>query len=581
MPVIAISSDDLIQIEQHFKVSAGPGAGKTHWLVNHIAHILRESKRLGSYRKIACITYTNIAVETISKRLNSTADRVEVSTIHGFIYHNILKPYLSFIAHEYGFDIRKMDGHDDHFVSRAKLKEWIDAHPNLSKLKHPFTRNQLLRLPANLDSLKSWMQSIHYTFNGSDVEIAVDNKRAFLAGASSGINKATMDKLSVDLIGYKKLYWVKGRLHHDDVLFFGYKLLIKYPFILKVLRARFPYFVIDEFQDTSPIQTAIIKLLAAEETIVGVIGDKAQSIFSFQGASPADFSSFTLPNQNNYEINDNRRSTNRIVDVLNTVRTDIRQKPSRAVPGDKPSILVGTRKNAFAHVKSQCGNEPIITLSRDNVMARSMMKEYNSAIPARNLLSDLFDKDNSKRANTVVRCMKAVDLGLQNRFKEAIRELERVVVEPNRELRRKKAFQHLSILLSQYQLFKSAPLYDFYTLIKTHIDPGLTKLANGNIKNFYENVSFDQVILFIDTNVENPESKTIHAAKGDEFNNVLVVFTKDKEINCLITPDLTQEEHRVKYVAFSRAKSRLFISVENLDKATAHKLNPLFEIINV
>lgn len=582
MPVNTISSDDLIHIEEHFKVTAGPGAGKTHWLVNHIDHILSESKRLGSYRKIACITYTNIAVDTITKRLNATADRVEVSTIHGFIYRNILKPYLSFIANEYGFDIRRMEGHDDHFVSRAKLKEWVDAHPNLTQLRHPFTRDQLLKMPANLESLKRWMQSIHYTFNGSDVEIAVDNKKAFNVDASSGINKTTMNKLSSDLMSYKKLFWGKGRLHHDDVLFFGYKLLIRYPFILKVLRAKFPYFVIDEFQDTSPIQTAIIKLLAADETVVGVIGDSAQSIFGFQGASSADFIGFTLPGQNNFEINDNRRSTNLIVDVLNSVRTDIRQNPSRAVLGDRPAILIGTRQNAFAHVKTHCGEETIITLSRDNVIARSMMKEYNSAIPPRNLLSDLFDKDSSKRANTVVRCMKAVDLGLQGRFKEAIREMERIVVdEPSSTLRRKKAFQYLSMMLSKYDAFKHAPLYDFYTLIKTHIDPRLTKLASGGIKVFYENITFSQVALFIDTSVENPESRTIHAAKGDEFDNVLVVFTKDKEMNCLTAPDLSQEEQRVRYVALSRAKSRLFISIEVLDQSTILKLSPLFQIINV
>lgn len=581
MPVTTISSDDLIQIEQHFKVTAGPGAGKTHWLVNHIDHILKDSKRLGSYRKIACITYTNIAVDTITKRLNATADRVEVSTIHGFIYRNILKPYLSFIADEFGFDVGKMDGHDDHFVSRAKLKEWIDAHPNRGQLKHPFTRDQLLKLPANLESLKSWIQSIHYTLNGTEVEIAVENKKSFNATASSGINRVTMDKLSADLMGYKWLFWEKGRLHHDDVLFFGYKLLARYPFILKVLRAKFPYFVIDEFQDTSPIQTAIIKLLAAEETVVGVIGDNAQSIFSFQGASPADFAGFTLPGQSNFEINDNRRSTNLIVDVLNSVRTDIRQNPSRAVLGDRPAILVGTRQNAFAHVKTQCGDETIISLSRDNVIARSMMNEYNSAIPSSNLLSDLFEKDISKRANIIVRCMKAVDLGLQNRFKEAIREMERVVDEPSGGIRRKKAFQYLSMLLSQYDRFKHAHLYDFYTLIKTHIDPKLTKLVSGGIKTFYQSVTFAQLALFIDTNVENPESKTIHAAKGDEFDNVLVVFTKDWEMSCLTAPDLSQEEQRVRYVAFSRAKSRLFISITSLDQAAMLKLSSLFQIINV
>src|SRR5690606_37044257 len=138
-------------------------------------------------------------------------------------------------------------------------------------------------LPDNLTSLKSWMKSIHYTLNGVNIEIAVDNRKAFNPHAKTGLNKPTMDKLSADLISYKKIFWRNRRLHHDDVLFFGYQLLIRHPFILKVLRAKFPYFVIDEFQDTNPIQTAIIKLLAEKETVVGVIGDKAQSIFSFQG----------------------------------------------------------------------------------------------------------------------------------------------------------------------------------------------------------------------------------------------------------------------------------------------------------
>ena len=68
MPVTQITSDYLIPIEQlekHFRVSAGPGAGKTYWLVNHIKHILHTSERLGKTRKIGCITYTNVAVETI------------------------------------------------------------------------------------------------------------------------------------------------------------------------------------------------------------------------------------------------------------------------------------------------------------------------------------------------------------------------------------------------------------------------------------------------------------------------------------------------------------------------------------
>ena len=80
----SITSDDLIPIEQHFRVSAGPGAGKTHWLINHMKNVLHTSLRLGKTRKIACITYTNIAVLTILSRLGTSSNSVEVSTIHSF-----------------------------------------------------------------------------------------------------------------------------------------------------------------------------------------------------------------------------------------------------------------------------------------------------------------------------------------------------------------------------------------------------------------------------------------------------------------------------------------------------------------
>ncbi len=64
-----IESDSLIPIEQHFRVSAGPGSGKTHWLILHIKNVLAHSERLAKTRKIVCITYTNVASETILYRL--------------------------------------------------------------------------------------------------------------------------------------------------------------------------------------------------------------------------------------------------------------------------------------------------------------------------------------------------------------------------------------------------------------------------------------------------------------------------------------------------------------------------------
>ena len=76
MAVTVIESNTPIDTEQHFLVKAGPGAGKTYWLIQHIKHVLSTSNRLGKIKKIACITYTNIGVETIHNRLPDCAGRM-------------------------------------------------------------------------------------------------------------------------------------------------------------------------------------------------------------------------------------------------------------------------------------------------------------------------------------------------------------------------------------------------------------------------------------------------------------------------------------------------------------------------
>ena len=126
MSVTIINSDYKIpDVDNNFKVSAGPGAGKTYWLVNHIKNILHNSKKLSITRKVACITYTNTAVETIYIRLGTSSAQVEVSTIHSFLYKHIVKPYVSFISEQYNLDIINMDGHNDFVLSNyGFLNDW-------------------------------------------------------------------------------------------------------------------------------------------------------------------------------------------------------------------------------------------------------------------------------------------------------------------------------------------------------------------------------------------------------------------------------------------------------------------------
>src|SRR5690554_6540361 len=114
MAMQVISANNQIDIEQHFKVVAGPGAGKTTFLVNHIRNVLADSVRLGVNRKIACITYTNFRVDTLVDRVEDERDNIEISTIHSFLFVHVVKPYLFLINDKYSLNPSKFDSPLEH-----------------------------------------------------------------------------------------------------------------------------------------------------------------------------------------------------------------------------------------------------------------------------------------------------------------------------------------------------------------------------------------------------------------------------------------------------------------------------------
>ena len=123
--VIAITSNHEIEIEKNFKLIGGPGAGKTQFIINHIRNIVHNSKRLSKIKKIACITYTKTGVNTLIKRLKDMNYYVDVTTIHSFLYKNIVKPYLYILKDEYNFDFSKINGHEEVIPSYGLINEFL------------------------------------------------------------------------------------------------------------------------------------------------------------------------------------------------------------------------------------------------------------------------------------------------------------------------------------------------------------------------------------------------------------------------------------------------------------------------
>ncbi len=120
---------------------------------------------------------------------------------------------------------------------------------------------------------------------------------------------------------YAKRCFKNGAMDFDDLLFKFYELLKIFPEALHKYQHKFKYILIDEYQDTNPAQYEIIKLLGAVHENVCVVGDDAQSIYSFRGATIQNILQF----QKDYDdvkvvkLEQNYRSTQNILNVANEV----------------------------------------------------------------------------------------------------------------------------------------------------------------------------------------------------------------------------------------------------------------------
>lgn len=556
------SQSHLIDIEHPFRVSAGPGAGKTRWLINHIKNVLTRSNRLGKMRKVACITYTNTATETILERLDRNANRVEISTIHSFLYRNVVKPYADFIDSQYNLNIEKMDGHDDIVLSNYSfLQEWKS------------------RTKQNIDNksdnkVTEAFRQIQWKFENNTLHPRHPRRGFKVDFFSKGKKPQKYNIRNDSYIEYKKMCWEKGIIHHDDVLFFSYHLIETQPFILEILRSKFPYFFVDEFQDTNPIQAKILERIGQKETIVGVIGDKAQSIYGFQGADPSQFSDFTLPNLVDYQIKDNHRSTIQIIDILNHVRVDLVQHSVNRKTGNSPTIVIGTREEIKAKAQAFCGDETIHFLTRKNVTTNAL--KFNTMGLLNNKLFDELKSidSNSDRRRYIIASIYAIELARIGKFKEAIKKLEKQISEVNKVERKKKALKQLMTLLKEYDNYKDGSFLEFNHFIVDNIHT-IPKVRSGRVKTFYEGYTYSSFAINVNTE-DTSLFRTIHKAKGAEFNNVVLVLDRDKdgnfdensELSFLLNPNLDGiEEHRINYVAISRAKQNLLIGVPTLSDA--------------
>jgi DNA helicase-2/ATP-dependent DNA helicase PcrA len=558
------SSDRLDDIEQHFRITAGPGSGKTHWLIGHVRHVAYASRRITPCSRIAVISYTNVAVKQIQQRLGAAADVTEVSTIHSFLFGYVVRPYLHLLKDSGGNDLAAhhlVDTHSEHYVAYDVMEGWLRRHGRLNLLQ-PLKRDSLRRLKTLLRSMT----------------VRVDDKGVpfFAPGKTEPRDKGILDLLTPDLlIQYKIEYWKRGQMDHADVLYFAYRLLHEFPAICCFLSARFPYLFVDEFQDTLPVQAAVVQWLAASGTIVGVIGDPEQAIYGFIDASPTHFNRFQLDGYKSYTINGNRRSTRSIVSFLNSVRTDgLRQHHIDTDDGTSPTIYLGELAESLAHarLKSQHAATMLVLARKHKNVLRALRPDAGKDAAT----WDEVEEADADRFRFLFAVALSTDLALRGLFDIAVQRLVQGISsrkgfrpplkydgEMTIEKRRAVALSLLEHAVANHTAMLPRSTLDVYRDF-TDVVGGcleglsLTKATRGKFCVKMISSSFSDLFQGIKTTDETRLTRTIHQAKGAEAEAVFVVLDTG-EAEHILDPQAGEEEHRITYVALSRAKSELFI----------------------
>ena len=235
-------------------LTACPGSGKTRTLIAKLVSEI-ESVR-GSPRAICCITCTNSAVQEIEQRAREqiqAGDEIyfNVSTIHSFCLNEILRPY-GWLKPEFAGRRRILTRESSDFET---ICMYAAAQVNLFRLSR-----------EDYDAF----ESINVNARGRLIGLAARNEAVKRAAPHFWARCAEL-----------------GYIDFGAIIFGAYRLLRDHPRIALTLCARFRWFLVDEFQDTTELQIEILKLLyATGRSSFFAVGDLAQSIFSFTGARP-------------------------------------------------------------------------------------------------------------------------------------------------------------------------------------------------------------------------------------------------------------------------------------------------------
>ncbi len=277
-------------------VIAGAGSGKTRVLTYKIVDLLRHGYNPG---RILALTFTNKAAREMKDRIRAivgddTARRLWMGTFHS-IFLRILRRHPDEIGFKSNFTI--YDTSDSRSLIKAIIKEMgLDE-----KVYKPATVASVISNAKN-----ALVSAEQYLSDPDNLEADKRAKRPM----TGRIYQRYVERCRI-----------ADAMDFDDILYYMNLLLRDYPAVMRHYQEFFQYVLVDEYQDTNFAQNMIVRQLTGQTQSLCVVGDDAQSIYSFRGANIANILTLekTFPTLKIFKLEQNYRSTQNIINAAGSL----------------------------------------------------------------------------------------------------------------------------------------------------------------------------------------------------------------------------------------------------------------------
>ncbi|MBX3044525.1 MAG: ATP-dependent helicase [Candidatus Kapabacteria bacterium] len=578
-------------------VIAGAGTGKTRTLVYRVARLIEDGNIPES---ILLLTFTRKSASEMLRRasllLDGRCEDVAGGTFHSFAVI-VLRYYAKLIGYEGSFTI--LDQSDSEDAINMIRSDYV-----ITGAKRRFPTKQTLQ--------RIYSMSINTRTSVQD--IIEDTYPYFLEEA---------DKIQSLLTKYHEYKKYHNIMDYDDLLLNLLTLLRDHKNVLHTLNNRYKFVMVDEYQDTNKLQHEIVLHLSGPDSNVMAVGDDAQSIYSFRGASYQNIMFFpeSFSNCQIYKIEENYRSTSQILDLSNHIIKEALFKYdknlySKNLHGEMPALICARTEreqsmflvqqilelresdiplNEIAvlfrsgfhsfdfEIELEKANIPYVKYGglkfietahvKDMVAYLRILYNPRDAISWQRVLM-LIEGIGPKKSQSLIEMIGSGKINIAKIDESVIKSQPEKVVE---------LFTMLANLIKEkYSISdKCAIIAEYYRpLLKIKHDDWKKRWEDietfitiaeryKGLQNFLNDLAIDPPSESVkDLSPENTDSEmlclsTIHSAKGLEWQAVFVIWALEGRFpsaKAVQNIDSVEEERRLFYVAVTRAKKFLYIT---------------------